>query len=195
MRRRHLLPCMHPLLPLFAKLEGRDVLVVGAGRIGTARVRQLVEAGARVTVVAPQVSAEAAALAAAVRRRPFQADDLEGMWFAVAAASPEVNRAVAEAAEVRRVLVNAVDDPANATAYFPAAIRRGEVVIAISTGGEAPALAGLLREGIEAVLPEDLPAWSELARRLRQEWKARSTPLDQRRPLLLERLAALYSSR
>lgn len=184
---------MSDLLPLFLKLEGRDVLVVGAGPVGATRARQLAAAGARVTVVAPEVRPEAAAVATRVLRRPFEPADLDGVWLAVAAAPGHVNRAVAEAAEARRVLVNAVDDPANASAYFPGVIRRDGVTIAVSTEGCAPALAGLLREGIEAVLPDDLATWRELAERLRREWKAQGVPMVQRRPLLLERLVALYA--
>jgi uroporphyrin-III C-methyltransferase/precorrin-2 dehydrogenase/sirohydrochlorin ferrochelatase len=186
---------MDPLLPLFLKLAGRDVLVVGAGPMGAARARQLADAGARVTVVAPEILPEAAAAAAVVRRRPFQPSDLDGSWLAVAAAPPEVNRAVAAAAEERRVLVNAVDDPAAATAYFPGTIRHGDVTIAISTGGRAPALAGLLREGIESLLPAELSEWVATADRLRGSWKAEGIPLGRRRPLLLERLVALYAAR
>lgn len=184
---------MEHLLPLFVKLAGRDVLVVGAGPMGTTRVEGLAAAGARVTVVAPEVLPAAAAAAAVVVRRPFQPDDLDGMWFAVAAAPPEVNRAVAAAAEARRVLVNTVDDPAHASVYFPGIVRRGGATIAISTDGRAPALAGLLREGIEAVLPEDLDAWLARAESLRAEWKAQRVPLADRRPLLLEKLNALYA--
>ncbi len=186
---------MERLLPLFVKLAGRDVLVVGGGNMGTARVRQLTEMGARVTVVAPEVQAEAGATAAVVRRRRFQPSDLDGMWFAVAAAPPEVNRAVLAAAEARRVLVNAVDDPAAASAYFAGVIRRGDVTVAVSTGGAAPALAGLLREGLAALLPEDLSEWAELAQRLRPAWKAEGVPLARRRPLLLQQLLALHAGR
>ena len=185
---------MEPLLPLFVKLSGRDVLVVGAGPMGAARVEALAAAGARVTVVAPEVLPAAAAAAAVVLRRPFEAADLDGMWFAVAAAPPEVNRAVAAAAEVRRVLVNAIDDPAHASVYFPGVIRRGGATVAISTDGRAPALAGLLREGIEAMLPEELGTWLARAESLRAEWKERRIPLARRRPLLLERLNELYGA-
>lgn len=183
---------MEPLLPLFLKLAGRGVVVVGAGPMGTQRVLQLVEAGARVTVVAPEVSREAAGAAAEVRRRPFVPEDLDGAWFAVAAAPPEVNRAVAAAAEARRLLLNAVDDPDRASAYFPGVVRRGGATLAISTGGRAPALAGLLREALAALLPEDVDSWIATAEGLRAGWKAAGVPLAQRRPLLLERLNALY---
>ncbi len=183
-----------PLLPLFLKLAGRDVLVVGGGAMAAVRVRQLAEAGARVTVVAPEVREDAAARAAVVLRRPFRPDDLGGAWLAVAAATPEVNREVAAAAQARRILVNAVDDPDTATAYTAGVLRRGDATLAISTGGRAPALTGLLREALDAVLPRDLGAWVDAAERERAGWKRARVPLATRRPLLLRELNALYDS-
>jgi uroporphyrin-III C-methyltransferase/precorrin-2 dehydrogenase/sirohydrochlorin ferrochelatase len=180
------------LLPLFVKLAGRDVTVVGGGAMAAVRVRQLADAGARVTVVAPEVRDDVAKAAAVVLRRAFQPSDLDGAWFAVAAATPEVNRAVATAAEARRVLLNAVDDPEQASAYTGGVVRRGDVTVAISTGGRAPALAGLLREAIDAVLPADLSAWTDVAEGERAGWKRDGVPLATRRPLLLRKLNALY---
>jgi uroporphyrin-III C-methyltransferase/precorrin-2 dehydrogenase/sirohydrochlorin ferrochelatase len=180
------------LLPLFVKLAGRDVLLVGGGAMAVVRARQLAEAGARITVVAPEVREEVAALAAVVVRRPFRPADLDGAWLAVAAAPGPVNREVAAAAEARRVLVNAVDDPEAATAYTAGVVRRGEAVVAISTGGRAPALAGLLREALDALLPRELPGWIETAARERPAWKRERVPLASRRPLLLKKLNDLY---
>jgi uroporphyrin-III C-methyltransferase/precorrin-2 dehydrogenase/sirohydrochlorin ferrochelatase len=117
------------------------------------------------------------------------------MWLAVAAAPPPVNREVAAAAEARRVFVNAVDDPTNASAFLGGVVRRGGVTLAISTDGAAPALAGLLREGLDAMLPEDLEAWMAEARRQRTEWRAEGLPIDARRPRLLEALNRIYESR
>jgi uroporphyrin-III C-methyltransferase / precorrin-2 dehydrogenase / sirohydrochlorin ferrochelatase len=183
-----------PLLPLFVKLAGRKVLVVGAGPMGTARVRQLAGAGARVRLVAPEISAEAEALAEEVHRRPFVAADLDGVWLAVAAASPGANGEVARAAEERRIFVNAVDDPERASAYTGGVVRRGGVVVAISTEGRAPALAGLLREAMEAFLPADLDRWVERAESLRADWKREGVRLEDRRPRLLELLVELYAA-
>lgn len=181
------------LLPLFVKLAGRDALVVGGGAMAAVRVRQLADAGARVTVVAPEVREDVARGAAVVLRRPFRPADLDGAWFAVAAATPEVNREVARAAEERRVLVNAVDDPDDASAYTAAVVRRDGVTVAVSTEGHAPALAGLLREAIDAVLPRDLARWVATARAARPAWKRDRVPLATRRPLLLRALNALYA--
>jgi len=183
------------LLPLFLRLEGRRVLVVGGSAMAALRVRQLVDAGARPEVVAPEVREEIVPLAAAVHRRPFRDDDLEGAWLAVAAATPEVNRMVARAAEARRIFVNAVDDPASASAYAGAVLRRGGVLIAVSTEGRAPALAGLLREALGALLPDDIGTWVACAQALRSRWKRSRVPLEERRPLLLEALDALYRAR
>lgn len=184
------------LFPLFLKLAGRPVLLVGGGPVATAKAAALAEAGARVTVVSPAVTAELADRAAAsgwtVRPRGFEIADLDGAWLVVAAAPPAVNAAVNSAAEARRLFVVAVDDPPSATAYGAGIIRRGGVTLAMSTAGQAPALAGLLREGLDALLPEDLEAWLAEARRLRPLWRAERVPMAQRRPQLLLALNRLY---
>jgi uroporphyrin-III C-methyltransferase/precorrin-2 dehydrogenase/sirohydrochlorin ferrochelatase len=113
----------------------------------------------------------------------------------VAAAPPDVNRQVQAAAESRQVFVNAVDDPAHATAYLGGIVRRGDVAIAFSTGGRAPALAGLLREGLDAWLPADLDAWLAAADEARRHWKQAGVPMERRRPLLLETLNKLYDGK
>ena len=186
---------MTELLPLFLKLEGRRVLVVGGGPVALGRVRQLAATRAELVVVAPEVVPELPALASAVHRRPFQPSDLDGAWLAVAAATPAVNRAVKQEAEARRLFVNAIDDPPSASAYAAGVIRRGGVTVAVSTDGRAPALAGLLREGIAALLPEETEAWVERAEALRQQWRQQSVPMNQRRPLLLKVLEQLYAER
>jgi uroporphyrin-III C-methyltransferase/precorrin-2 dehydrogenase/sirohydrochlorin ferrochelatase len=187
------------LFPLFLKLAGRDVLVVGAGPIGTAKARSLVEVGARVTVVAleaqPEVRELAAAGALTLHERAFADADIDGSWLVVAAATPEVNRAVAAVAEARRTFVLAVDDPASASAYGAGVVRRGGVTVAVSTDGRAPALAGLLREALEAVLPDELASWTAEAERVRRVWKAKGVPMAERRPMLLEALNRLYAER
>jgi uroporphyrin-III C-methyltransferase / precorrin-2 dehydrogenase / sirohydrochlorin ferrochelatase len=182
------------LAPLFLKLAGRRVVVVGGGPVAAAKVAALAGTGADLVVVAPEVRPEIAALGVQVQRRAFRPSDLDGAWLAVAAAPPEVNRAVGSAAEERRVFVNAVDDPRAATAYAGGVVRRDGVTVAISTGGRAPALAGLLREGIEALLPEQLGAWAERAESLRAGWRAEGVALADRRPRLLRALNELYGS-
>jgi uroporphyrin-III C-methyltransferase/precorrin-2 dehydrogenase/sirohydrochlorin ferrochelatase len=172
-----------PLHPLFLKLEGREVLVVGAGHIAERKISELVEAKARVRVVAPAATDTVKALAAAraVRweQRTFEDADVEGMWLIIAATGDaDVQRRVADVAEARRTFTVAVDDKANASAYGCATLRRGSVTIAISTSGESPALARLIREVLEHALPE--AEWIDAARALRDRWRADGTPFESR---------------
>lgn len=187
------------LFPLFLKLRGRTVLLVGGGPVATAKASALGEAGAVVTVVAPQLTDALVALARArgwtVHQRAFVATDVDEAWLAVAAATSEVNRAVAQAAEARRLFVVAVDDPPSASAYGAGIVRKAGVTVAISTSGQAPALAGLLREGLEAVLPDELGEWMGEAARQRAAWRADGTPMADRRPRLLAALNELYRQR
>lgn len=183
------------MFPVFLKLTGRRVLLVGGGGVAGGKLRALLDAGADVTVVAPVIAPAIAAERITVARRTFQPDDLDGVWYVVAAAPREVNAAVAREAAVRGIFVNAVDDVENASAYAGATLRRAGVTIALSTDGDAPALAGLLREGLEAVLPDDLETWMTCARDARSGWLAAGVPMEQRRPLLLEALLNLYEGR
>ncbi len=185
------------VFPVFLKLEGRRVLVVGAGPVAASKLRPLVDAGARVTVVAPRVLREIDEIAAMVSRieivrRPFEPGDVDGVWYVVAAAPPEVNRAVAQAAESKCLFVNAVDDLESASAYAGAIVQKAGVTIALSTDGEAPALAGLVREALETLLPDELDQWMACATSARREWLAQGVPMPERRPLLLQALNELY---
>lgn len=186
---------MPDLLPLFVNLRGRRVLLVGAGPVAASKLTQLTAAGADVVVVAPEIHPDILSAGVRVERRAFRPSDLDAVWFVVAAAPPAVNREVAAAAEERRLLVNAVDDPTNATAYLGGVVRRDGITLAISTSGEAPAIAGLLREALDAVLPDDAAEWMRVARASRVAWKRDRVPMPERRPLLLAALNRLYDER
>lgn len=164
--------------PLFLNLTGRRVVFVGEGRLADAKLDQLRAAGADVHVVAPEA---------------FVAADLDRAWLAVSVASPEVNRQVAAAGDERHIFVNAVDDPANGTAYLSGVVRRDGVTVAISTDGRAPALTALLREAIDELLPADLERWVATAEEQRTEWKRTGVPMEQRKPRLLRALNEIYS--
>ncbi len=183
------------LFPMFLKLAGRAVVVIGGGSVAAGKVSALLNAGAQITVVAPEVRPELLRPGVAVRRREFVPEDLDGAWLAIAAAPAGVNRLVAAAAEERRIFVNAVDDPAAGSAYTGGVLRRSGATIAISTEGRAPALAGLLREGLEYVIPEELERWITEARALRERQRAEGVPMGKRRPLLLEALNQLYAEK
>ncbi len=183
------------LFPVFLRLAGRKVLLVGGGTVAAAKLGALLETGAAITVVAPEIRDEIARGPVTLRQRPFSAGDLEGVWLVVAAATPDVNLRVRVAAESRRIFVNAVDDPESASAYTGGVLRRGGVTLAVSTEGRAPALAGLLREALEAVIPEEIEAWVARARTLREAQRREGVPMARRRPLLLDALNRLYADR
>ena len=183
------------MFPAFLDLRSRRVVVVGGGPVAASKLDALLDAGADVVVVAPDVVPEIERRGVVVHRRPFEDGDLDGAWWVVAAAPKDVNRRVVAAAEARRVFVNAVDDPEHATAYLGGVVRRDGVTVAISTDGRAPALAGLLREAFDAWLPGDLDDWTAAADEARRRWKEQGVPMEQRRPQLLETLNRLYAER
>ena len=170
------------LYPAFLKLGGRRVLLVGGGAVAASKLEGLLAAGAVVTVVAPDIAPALERPDVTLHRRPFQPGDLDGAWWVVAAAPPDVNRQVQAAAESRQLFVNAADDPAHATAYLGSVVRRDDVTVAISTGGRAPALAALLREALDAWLPQDLDRWMMAADDARRQWKESGVPMERRRP-------------
>jgi siroheme synthase-like protein len=184
-----------PRLPVFLGFEGRRAVVVGAGRVAAGKIPALLAAGADVTVVAPEISPLIDRSRVRVVERAFVPEDLDDAWFVTAAAPSHVNRAVNKAAEARHIFVNAVDDPRHATAYLGGTIARGGVTIAVSTSGSAPALAGLLREAIDGLLPSEVGTWLEQARELSRQQRASGVPMELRRPQLLETLNQLYERR
>lgn len=164
--------------PVFLEMAGRPVVVIGGGDVALRKVRGLLEAGARVTVVSPGLVPELATLRDAGRircvGREYRPGDLAGYTLAVVATDDgAVNAAVAQEGRQRGVWINAVDDPQNCDFIMPAVVRRGELVIAISTGGGSPALARKLREELEARFVGDYALLLELVAQVRQELRER----------------------
>lgn len=179
--------------PIFLKLAGRAVVVVGAGDVAARKIAVLVDAGARVRVVAPQAVDVVRQLAADGRvewvTRRYAGGDAQGAWLIVAATSDaRVQRQVAADAEAAHTFVIAVDDPENASAYSGAIVDRPPMKIAISSSGAAPALTRLLKEILEYALPAE--DWIEHARELRARWRTAGTPAGERFADLVRELAA-----
>jgi precorrin-2 dehydrogenase/sirohydrochlorin ferrochelatase len=155
-------------------LESRSVVVIGGGEVATRKVAGLLEAGAQVTVISPKVTDELAHLAQAgqvqVMLRPYRQGDLQGVFLAVAATDDApVNEAVWQEARACGCLVNVVDDPARSNFITPAVIQRGEIKIAITTGGASPALARRLREKLERDFGPEYGSLAELMAELRPQ--------------------------
>lgn len=169
---------MTKLFPIFLKLDGRRALVVGGGKMAALRVKQLLRAGAIVTVVSPVADAEIEDLAKAgsieLARRGFARKDLSMQFFVAIAATddPEVQQAVFEEAERHHILCNVVDNPKCCNFYTPAVVDRGDLTIAISTSGRSPSLAGKLREYLEESIPENAADLTETVGLLRSKLRA-----------------------
>ena len=174
------------LFPLFADLRDRIVVVVGGGVVAARKVGALQGTGARIVVVAPALGEALAALAAEGRivhhAGRFTPGSLDDAWLAIAATDdPDINRAVAEAGEARRVWVNVVDDAELARVHLPARVERGPLQVAISSGGGAPMLARLVREQLERQFDHSLGALAALLARQRARLLARWPDADARR--------------
>jgi siroheme synthase-like protein len=154
------------LFPMFVKLHGRLVVVVGGGEIAAGKIEGLLNAGAKIRLVAPEVHLS---LASPIRTRKiewmpreFAAGDLEGAALAIAATSaPGVNASVYREAETRGILCNAVDDIENCHFYYGSVVQRGDLQIAISTNGKSPALAQRLRQELEHQFGPEYEVWLE----------------------------------
>ncbi len=182
------------LFPLFLKLTARPTVVIGAGYLAESKIESLLAAQAHVKVVAPRVNARIRELADGgeiqLEERPYRAGDVAEAFLAVAATDdPAVNRAVFAEAEAANVLVNAVDDPPFCDFYFPSVVRRGDLLVAISTAGQSPALAQRLRKEINALLPLDTGDWLTELGNLRRE-VLQLEPLNEQRKDILHTLAS-----
>lgn len=166
--------------PLFIKLKDRPVLLVGGNEAAAAKLRLLLSAGARCTVVTAAPSTDLLALLddprVVLHQRTFEAGDIDGHQLVFSAHDDEADdRAVVDAAKARQVLVNVVDRPALTDLVMPAVVDRGEVVVAISTQGAAPVLARKVRALIEGVLPQRIGRLAAFAGRFRSAVHGRLT--------------------
>jgi precorrin-2 dehydrogenase/sirohydrochlorin ferrochelatase len=152
------------LFPMFLKLEGKQCLVVGAGKIGEPKIGGLLEAGAHIRVVAldasPAVREWARAGKLELELRAFAPEDLDGAFLAVVATNSRIlNERVYYEAQRRRVLCNVVDVPDLCDFFYPAVVRRGDLQIAVSTSGQSPSLAQKIRQQLEKQFGPGYAAW------------------------------------
>ena len=164
--------------PVFLEMKERRCLVIGGGLVAERKVAALVQAGARVTVIAPALSANLAEWSQQQRinaiTRSYRAGDLTGYEIAFAATDdPQVNAAVYEEGKSRGAWVNAADDPAHCDFILPSVLRRGALTVAVSTGATSPALARMVREELEGYFGRDYEVVAELAAEVREELRSR----------------------
>ncbi|CAE6919120.1 siroheme synthase [Pseudomonas marincola] len=173
-------------LPLFHKLQGRTVLVVGGGEVALRKARLLADAGATLRVVTLTIRDDMRQMLESVhgelRLRGYQADDLEGVVLVIAATDDEpLNQQISEQAQARGVPVNVVDAPKLCSVIFPAIVDRSPLIVAVSSGGDAPVLARLMRAKIETWIPATYGHLAGLAKQFRAQVKSLFPNVQQRR--------------
>lgn len=173
-------------LPLFHKLHDRLVLVVGGGEVALRKARLLADAGASLRVVAPEVRDDLRELAGQganqLLLRGYQASDLEGVALIIAATDDEpLNARISEQAQALGIPVNVVDAPKLCSVIFPAIVDRSPLIVAVSSGGDAPVLARLIRAKIETWIPATYGQLAGLAKRFRAQVKGLLPDVQQRR--------------
>ncbi len=192
------MPVPDALYPVGLVVAGRRC-VVGGGAVAARKVAGLVQAGADVLVVAPEICEAIRARPVEMAERPYQRGDLDEAWLVIAATNDtEVNRQVHADGVTARVWVNAADDPEACSFTLPAVLRRGAVTVAVSTGGHSPALAGWLRDQVADLLGPEVGSLAELMSEARDELQAagRSTEgLDWRRALDSDMLDLIRTGR
>ncbi len=177
------------LFPMFLKLLDRPCLVVGAGAVGESKIASLLEAGGRVRVVAPEATPQVRSWVQLNtiewHQRPFQPDDLDGMFLVVAAtSSTELHQRIFEEAPRRGVLCNIVDVPALCDFYYPSVVQRGALQIAISTAGLSPALAQRLRKQLEDQFGPEYEEWLMQLGNAREKLHSAKIDPEERKRLL-----------
>lgn len=180
--------------PILLDLRGHPCLVVGGGRVAERKVLGLLAAGAAVTVVSPAASATVARLASAgdIRwhRRAYRSGDLDGARLVIAATDqPDVNRQVAGDARRRGALCNVIDQPTAGDFTLPSVVRRGDLVLTVSTSGQSPALSRHLRKALEGLFGNEYEVFLRIMGAVRQRLLANENDPHVRRELFA-RLAA-----
>ncbi len=174
--------------PIFLKVEQKLCVVIGGGTVAERKITSLLEAGARVKVIAPEVTERIKILAREGKiiweERPYRSGDLKDAFLVIAATNnPQVQEEVFAEAEERKIFCNVVDKPALCSFIVPSVVKRGRLQIAISTSGASPALAKRLREQLEELFGPEYAEYLELMAAWRKEILARELPEAERQKL------------
>lgn len=166
--------------PVFLDIAGKRCVVIGGGQVAWRKVQTLLEYGAKVEVVSPELCPELAAVTEInVCHRQYQPGDLKGAFLAIVATdNHEINHQVAREARAQGVMVNVVDDAEYCDFILPSLVRRGDMTIAVSTAGRSPALARKLRTRLEKEFGEEYAALLRLIDEVRLELKQRGIAVD-----------------
>lgn len=175
--------------PVYLDMRGRKALVVGGGAVGSRKTHTLLRAGARVTLVSPQVTDALRSMAEAGRltwhQRPYRSSDMAAMFLVFSATNdPDLNHRIEEDAGRHHVLCNYADQPERGHFILPSIVERGDLLVSISTSGRSPAVARGLRQDLEALLGEEYAPYLRLMGAIRERLLNREHAPDQHRKVL-----------
>lgn len=174
--------------PIYLDIQNRNCLVVGGGGVGTRKVATLLNCGANVTAVSPEMSDQLRNLAGSsgltLKERAYRSSDLEGMFLVIGATDDEtLNRQISRDAERRGTLCNIADRPEICNFILPSIVQRGDLVITISTSGKSPALAKKMRKSLEALFGEEYGVLLKLMGGIRKKLLSRSHEPEAHKPI------------
>lgn len=185
---------MNQLYPIFIKLKGWLCLVVGGGQVAARKVETLIAHGASVLLVSPDVDPSIADLAQSsdklsIAQRPYRCEDINGIMLVVAATSDEsVNKMIASDAIEKKILYNVVDQPELCNFFIPSILERGDLTVAVSTGGACPSFAKHIRKHLNDAIGADTETVLEALKKIRVELRAIYPDDLQRRMDLMTRI-------
>ena len=168
------------LYPIFLNLDGKRCVVVGGGAVANRKARKLLQARAEVVAISPEVKPELESVATEVRRRPYREGDLEGASLVFAATNRrEVNAAVTREARGRGIPVNVADEPSEGDFALPSVLRRGQLQVAVSTGGASPTLARRVRYELESAFGSEWAGVVEALGKARRDGRRAEEELEE----------------
>jgi siroheme synthase-like protein len=174
--------------PVYLNLKGKRVVVIGGSEVAERKIESLLDSGASVLVISPEVTARIASLSEQkqieIRNRRYVQGDCSGAVLIFSATGdPEISRAVYQEATALGVFINTADQPEQCSFIMPAVIRRGNISVAISTNGTSPALAARLRQKVSGVIGPEYARLAELLSRIRPEIRRKVRGEEQRKAL------------
>ncbi|MEW6455153.1 MAG: bifunctional precorrin-2 dehydrogenase/sirohydrochlorin ferrochelatase [Acidobacteriota bacterium] len=182
---------MNYLYPVFLKLENKDCLVIGGGKVAERKILSLIESKARITVISPKVSKNISDLSrkypVQILKRNYQKGDIKDFFIAIAATdSDSTNRLIAKEAAKYKILCNVVDAPEKCSFFVPSSFHKKDLKIAISTNGKSPSLAKKLREEIQNLINDEVIELLNLLGKLRKKLKKIYPDDEKKREKILE---------
>jgi precorrin-2 dehydrogenase / sirohydrochlorin ferrochelatase len=183
------------LYPIFVNIENRLAVIVGGGEVAYRKLNDLLDSGAKIKIIAPVIKKGIKDLQTKNRdfieiiQREYKYRDIEGAYIIFAATNnPEINKSIYQEAEKKQIPVNSADDPDNCSFFVPSMTRKGDLIIAVSTSGDSPAMAARLRRSLEKNIPKNIEDILSALRKAREILKSMKNLTQSERAVILKKI-------